>query len=304
MFEITQWNGKPIDKPGLYAGIPLETYHSAAIAVGPSISSSGLRTIVQKSPLHFWSESYHNPKRIEKEPNDALNFGRAVHFLLSSEVGFKKHFAVRPDQWDSWRTKDSQNWKKDMQGAGKTVLTPEDIESIKGMAESLSAMPEVKAGLLAGHAECSLFWQDEKTGVWLKSRPDAIPTDGAIIGDLKTTTDASYRGAQDAIKEHGYAAQMALVGIGMKQVLGIDVSDFALIFIEKKPPYAANVLIIEDNWIGYGARQMRKGLDTFAQCWKDGTWPGFTPNLTVSMPSYLKTQFENEVKGGILPEEF
>lgn len=42
--RVIEWDGKPIDKPGRYAGIPIDAYHGACTA-GPGISSSGLRTI-------------------------------------------------------------------------------------------------------------------------------------------------------------------------------------------------------------------------------------------------------------------
>jgi hypothetical protein len=41
--RISQWTG-PIGMPGIYAGMPIETYHSAEAAIEPSVSSSGLRT--------------------------------------------------------------------------------------------------------------------------------------------------------------------------------------------------------------------------------------------------------------------
>ena len=94
---------------------------------GPGISSSGLRRIEAKTPLHYWATSYLNPDRIEEEPKDHFTFGKAAHDLLLGEGQFRAKFAIRPDQWENWRKPASQDWRKEQQAAGLDVLTPEDL---------------------------------------------------------------------------------------------------------------------------------------------------------------------------------
>ena len=97
LMQILSWDGKQISTPGLYADIPIAVYHSDC-CIGPSISSSGLRTIFYYSPQHYWAQSYLNPQRKEEDPTKALIFGRAAHHLLLGEKEFHKHFAIRPTE--------------------------------------------------------------------------------------------------------------------------------------------------------------------------------------------------------------
>lgn len=293
--------GTKISVPGCYSGLPLELYHGDCTA-GPGISSSGLRTIESKTPMHYWASSYLNPNRIEPEPKDHFTFGDAAHKLLLGESGFKDRFAVRPDQWKDWRKDAAKEWRDEQQSAGKLVLVPEDLKIIRHIANQLAADPLVKSGILQGLVEHSLIWKDRKTGVWLRSRPDVVPAADGILVDLKTTTDASPEAREAAVRKFGYAMQGALAGDAMSAVLGMTMTDFVLVWIEKKPPYAVSVSPVDNEWIYWARRQLRRAIDTFARCLEHGEWPGYEGESTTSMPSWLRARFEAEDKGGLIPE--
>lgn len=291
-----------ISKPGVYE-IPIETYHSDCCA-GPSISSSGLRTIENESPAHYWATSYLNPDRKVEAEKPHFSLGRAAHTLLLGESGFREQFAIRPDQFPDWRTKASQQWRDEMIAAGRTVLTPADIETIRGMASSLAAHPIVQAGILSGKIEQSIIWQDKETGVWLKARPDALPLDGNLIADLKTTSNAHPDAVRRSVFDFGYHMQLALVGMGMEAVLdrrpGND--DYALIFVETKSPWAVNVAPIDIAAIDMGRRQLRRAIRRFADCLSKNQWPGYEGETTVSLPDWLNKRLEREIESGLLPD--
>lgn len=300
MEVLTLKPGEKVTKPGIYAGIDLEAYHGD-ICDGPSISSSGLRLIDSRSPAHYWAQSYLNPKREPREHNDAFDFGHAAHVLLLGEAGFRDKFAIRPERWSDWRTKDAQAWRREMQEAGRIVLTPEQVEGIRRIASVMAADPLIQAGLLQGDVERSLFWKDEITGVWLKSRPDVLPVSDGMAADLKTTTDASPDAIQRAVHSYGYHMQGSLVGDALKQVLGVEMTEFVLIWIEKSAPYAINISPVDAEWLGWGARQNRRALDTFARCVESGQWPAYPSEITTSMPEWLRKSFEAQDKFGLLP---
>lgn len=301
MIEAIPWDGQKITKAGIYSGVPMEAYHSD-ICDGPSISSSGLRLLDSRSPAHYWAQSYLNPNRKPEEQKDAFDFGRAAHTLLLGESDFKKRYAVRPDEWSDWRTKDAKAWRDEMREAGRTVLVPDDLVAIRGMAASLARDPSIQAGLLQGHVERSIFWQDRKSGVWLKCRPDVIPVSDGIAGDIKTTTDASPDKIQRAVQSWGYDAQGALVGEAFRQVLGFEMTDFVLVWIEGDNPWAVNVSPVDPEWISYGARRNRRAIDKFAKCIEAGEWPAYPSEITTSMPDWLRKRVETETKFGLLPE--
>src|SRR6266446_951472 len=113
MMEDIKWDGKPINKAGLYVGVPMEVYHSQAICAGPSVSSTGLRRVLEEnqgSPAHFWCEWSGNPDYIEAEETDALVIGRAAHLLMLGGPFFKSEFIVRPDELPNYKTGELRRW--------------------------------------------------------------------------------------------------------------------------------------------------------------------------------------------------
>ncbi|SHG78518.1 PDDEXK-like protein of unknown function [Kaistia soli DSM 19436] len=262
-----------IDTAGCYADLDIERYHGQCTE-GPSISSSGLREIFSKSPAHFWATSSLNPDRAEPADKDELILGRAAHHLLLGEQGFDRLFAIRPDAWKDWRTGAAKAWRAAQIEVGRTVLSPGEIESIRGMHASLAAHPLVARGILDGAIEQSLIWQDTETGIWLKARPDAIPTSSGDFADLKTAASVAPEDLSRAVSDRRYDMQAALVKWAAKAVLDIDMTDFALVFVEKSPPHCVEIRVIRHDDIAEAETDLRAALQLFAKCLKNGRWPG------------------------------
>jgi len=277
--NVRQWDGKPISEPGIYANVPMSRYHSGDICIGPSISSSGLRTIETESLAHYYEDSPYNPDRKPQEEVDYFAFGKAAHHLIAGMGDFSGEFVVRPTLWDSWRTKDAKAWRKEQQRQNKVVLTPDDVDMLQGFGRSLSKHPTIRAGILNGLVEHSIFWRDELTGVWLKSRPDFIPIDSNMVVDLKTIATADPLSCRRSINDLGYHMQMALVHDGMKAVTGRVMEDHVLVFIEKKPPFCINIKPLLPFVIEYGQRQNRRAINKFAVALRTGEWPGYDDDL-------------------------
>lgn len=279
--EVIPWNGEPIDKPGLYSGIPIDDYHGQ-LTVGPSVSSSGLRRIFIDSPAHYWDESYLNPQRAEQKDKEAFIFGRAAHHLILGEADFRSHFCIQPETYPAdggekaWNNNAThcRSWKAEAKRCGLTVLTSKQIEAIRGMATGLQANPIVRAGVLRGLIEHSIIWQDEETGIWIKVRPDAIPTSDLEISDLKSAASVSDDAIEKAIGERGYNMQGALVGEGCREVIGREMQSFSLVFSEKARPHVARVKEVKPGDLADGATQNRAALRMFAKCLERGVWPG------------------------------
>ncbi len=262
-----------ITSPGCYVDLDIERYHGQCTD-GPSISSSGLRTIFIDSPAHYWVGSHLNPNRADEPQSEALILGRAAHHLLLGEKEFGRLFVVRPDRFDSWRTAEAKTWKAEQEKAGMTVLLPGQIEIIRGMHASLQAHPLIAGGILDGAIEHSLIWQDEETGIWLKARPDAIPTASGDFADLKTAASVAPEDLSRAVSDRRLDMQAALVKWGAKAVLGIEMNDFALVFVEKAPPHCIEVRVIRQDHIEEAEGDLRAALRLFAKCLKTNTWPG------------------------------
>lgn len=273
-------DGAKVTAPGVWQ-LPMAVYHSDCCA-GPSISSSGLRTIWSQSPAHFFHDSPYNPNRPEPKDRPHFSLGRAAHHLLYlGETGFSDEFVVRPSEWADWRTKEARLWRDAAILDGKTVLTDGEIEAIKGMAVALGKHPLVRpgpgqSGILDGAVERSLIWQDEKTGVWLKSRPDNIPSGSGLFADLKTAESVSDESLERSLASFGYHMQAALVAMASEAVLGLpaDAFTFAFVWVEKAPPHCVRVTVLTGEDLERGRMQLRRSIDQFAACVKSGVWPG------------------------------
>lgn len=285
-------DGQLIDASGAYR-MSLDWYHGAC-CIGPSVSSSGLRTIELQSPHMFWSFSHLNPKRFIKEPSAALDFGKAAHALLLGDEDFAAGYVVSP--FDSFRTKAAQEWRD---AEKRTVITEADYQHICNMAEALHAhgLPDV---IFGGEPEVSLIWQD-KTGVWVKARPDALPETGDL-GDLKTTADASREACIREITKRGYDMQMALAIEGMERVLGRKPPATVLIFVQKSPPYTVTAIPISEDALYWARCRNRRAIDTFASCLESGVWPSDGDDMReYELPAWLAQRLSDEQSDGRLP---
>lgn len=296
--KIIKWNRKPITEPGIYSGVPMDVYHGADLCDGPSVSSSGLRRLVNQSPAHYWCESPYNPDRIEQKETDSLTLGRAAHHLLLGEDDFNTLYVVRPEKWDSWRTDAAKAWKRDQEADGRTVLLSTQLDVIRGMARSLAAHPLIDAGILNGMIEQTIVWRCKDTGIWLKARPDAIPNDAGDFADLKTTTSVQTADLARTIADYGYHQQAALIAAGWHAIAKKDIASFSFVFIESKPPFCTRIVTLKDDDLARGERQNHVAIKTFAKCMETSEWPGpgGADAEYLALPTWAQTRIDHQLE--------
>lgn len=286
--NVTPWDGQPISSPGIYSRVPMEIYHSADLCVGPSVSSSGLRTIFADSPLDFWIYSPLNPNRLEKPESEAFILGRAAHHLMLGEDNFGRYYVRRPSElngkaWNSLRT-ECKEWLELAAEAGQVVLKDGQIASIEGMAgvlpwqtgldSGLKNNSLVAAGAMQGLVEHTIIAQDAETGVWLKARPDVIPTGSREFMDFKTSADVSDEAIRRTLDDYRYDMQADLASTCLEQAAGHRFEAFGFVFADKKPPHATNVIELDPTDLEEAAKDNRAAIRTFARCIDTGRWPG------------------------------
>lgn len=281
-----KWDGYKIKKSGVYSNMPLDAYHNPDICEGPSISSSGLRKLNPDtgSPAHFYANWAGNPNRTEQEDKRHFIVGRALHHLVLGEPFFAKLFCSQPEEYEDAKTGELKKWNNNAnvcrawhearRKEGRLALSANEVEIIRQMAHSVGNNPLTKTGIFNGYIEHSIFWRDEETGIWLKWRPDSIPTDSADFGDLKTAHSIFLKDIVSAIREHGYYQQVALGRWACREVLGAEMGEFRYLFVEKKDPWCTVDIEVEQEDIVRGERMNRACLRIFAKCLKDNRWPG------------------------------
>lgn len=294
--------GEKISEDGVY-NITLEQHHSDN-CVGPSISSSGLRDIDARCPLYYWAFSYLNPKGRKYPETDAMKLGSAAHHLILGEADFRSKFATIPEEFPDFKTKAAREWRDAQIAAGRSVLSRKEEAAIVDMADALMrhdliVRPDGAPGLLHGVVEQSLVWKDKETGVWLKTRPDVIPTGSRMIADLKTCSNADAWPVRQTIEKRGYHIQMWLAGEGFRQVLGWEMEDFVPIFVETAYPNLVNTKPLGAGAMHWGELQARAAIRKFAECMSSGHWPGLADDTVTAelSPSYIKQQEYREKSG-------
>lgn len=301
-------------------------YHDFEICDGPSLSSGILRATEQTSMDEVWLKFPGNPDRVEEGDKVHFNKGRARHTLFLGEEGFLRDYVFQPATYPVGATYPSREgvadkdgveekkwtgaakwckaWSADQKKLKKSVLPPDEMDDIKGAAARLSQHPEIRdGGILNGLVEHSIFWKDPITGLWLKARPDNIPTSSAMIVDYKGARDVSYRAIEKALDESGYHQQLALIGEGMREVAGIEITDYVLVFQKWVAPWSVNVKPVAGEAIQYGAMQNRRAINRIAEALKTGIWPGPDDDgVPVNLPKYARDRLDAQHKAGLLPE--
>lgn len=147
-----------------------------------------------------------------------------------------------------------------------------------------------------------------------------------IVIDLKTTDDASLDGFSKSIANWRYDVQAPYYLDGLREALkqsgdkppaegaaelsaywidqktGVlcrcrpdfwrgEPKHFVFIAVEKKPPYAVGVYVLDEESMALGAAQYRHDLNTYAECLANDNWPGYGDKVqTISVPGWAKNK--------------
>lgn len=180
----------------------------------------------------------------------------------------------------------------------RIVLSQEEWEQLHAMREAVFNHPAASKLLTAvsGTAELSFYAIDEETGELCRVRPDYLRADGIVI-DLKTTDDASPEEFARSIQKWRYYVQDPFYSDVINKAIeqaGLSIAKvkhFVFIAVEKKPPHAVGVYVLDDESRELGRQQYRANLNTYAECKRTGIWPAYSDKVkTIGVPDwYLKT---------------
>lgn len=282
---------------GTHRGIPADQYHAWDAASNSRLSR------LSRSPAHL-HEYIHNPPA----PTPALTLGSALHCLVLEPHIFADSFC-KAEQCSAKTGKGepcSNNGKvrragswlcgthdkaKDVAEDLIQVLTAEQWEQIHGMAASIRAHESASQLLgFEGDRELSLVWDDPETDVRCKARLDKLAAPIQAIVDLKSTTDASPREFSRSIAAYGYHRQAAHY-LNAAAALGIDVTDFVVIAVEKSAPYAVAVYRLADDVVAQGRMEIAAHLATYRDCLNRESWPAYDAGIQdISLPAWAWQQ--------------
>ena len=256
----------------------------------PAISRSQLFKL-RESPEKF---KYYMDNPEPATP--ALVFGQLLHALALQPETVDEQFAVAPI-CDRRTTVGKKLWAEfEEQAESKTIVTADMIEQAVAMRDKLMSNDYVKQ-LLNGEREKPFFWTDELTGEECKCRTDCITNINGIdiIVDLKTAESADTDTFMRHAIKYGYNLQAAMYGEGVKANTGKEHA-FVFIVIEKKAPYAINILQADKAFVLHGFDMFRELIGTYHECKKTGNWSGYLGKHNIinnlPLPAYLAKEIE------------
>lgn len=263
-----------LDRPdGLHACVPFDEYAERRLGL---VSKGGLEEF-ERSPLRYkaWVGG-----EIDLT-SEAFEFGQAFHCALLEPDLYATAYATQPVFGDL-RTKDAKArrdaWTSE--NAGKRPVKAEWAEAIRCMINNVRAHPLAGKMVRDGIAELSALWTDPHTGLRCRSRKDWYVEKRAMVLDVKTTRDASYRSFSRDVYNYGYDTQFALYRDGLG-VLGVPAKHFVFLACEKDPPYDLALFTLDEAGVSIAYERTRHLMEQLAQCVKEDNWPGYTRHIQV-----------------------
>ena len=287
--------GIEIKEPCIIRGMPNEIYHKM-----PALSNSGLKTLIN-CPAKYYYKYLSGEYETKEKPY--FKIGKAAHkYILEGREAFEKEYWHNP--YSELKKEELIKLLKDfgyddsikkllvtdlmklvLEKAGikpkENHLTASELNQIICMARAINADKKAHNALSQkGEAELSIFWQDEKTGVWLKCRPDYLPYDCKNIPDYKTAESANPVTFFNTFIKYGYHVQAAMYRMGIKAVTDINVDNFFFIVQEKEAPYITQIFNpATDHLITWGEKAIFAGIEKYLECKEKDLWEGYTNHI-------------------------
>lgn len=271
--HLSQW------APGIYPGVPAEVYHRRELGV----VNKGALDRLAKTAAHYraWVDGADEPE------TPALVFGRALHALVLEPDTFAREWAPAPSFGDL-RTKAGKAARDEWQAAnaGVIVLPLDDWTKLHAMREAVMAHSVAGKLFDGGTSEATAVWIDRRTGLVCKARFDTWRDDLVLIGDLKSTEDASPTAFARSIARYRYHVQDAHYCAGAA-ALGFPGVRFIFVAVEKAAPYAVGVHMLDVESSSRGDELRARGMDSLNECLRTDTWPGYPAEVnTIALPNW------------------
>lgn len=241
-----------------------EDYHASE-----GVSKSGLWTLYTKTPFHY--------KFVERKASNAFDLGSAAHCAILEPEQFEARYYRGPDDRRGNKWKEAQDFAAYQ---SMECLTSSDYDMALALRDTAMTCRPLQL-MLDGESirETSAYQQDEETGVIVRCRPDVYNSKHAIIGDIKTSADASLTGFQKAVGSFGYHVQEAIYGPTWEAAGGGAVEAFFFVVVEKSESPIVAAYELDAAAVAEGHAIYRKALKRYAECEAANEWPGYPEEI-------------------------
>ncbi len=256
----------------------------------PAISRSELFKI-SETPEKFKYYREH-----PEEPTPSLLLGQLLHAMVLQPSEVWRQFTIIPDIDKRTKVGKEAHAAFVTECGDKTPVTYDMAQQAEAMCKAIQAN-EYARKLLDGEREKEFFWTDDLTGEECKCRVDVLTKigDTNVIVDIKSADSAETEAFMKAAFKYGYDFQAAMYTEGVKANTRKDYV-FVFIVVEKKPPYAVNILQADKLFVLHGYDLFREYIGTYHKCKQTGNWYGYLGehNIinTLGLPAWLAKEIE------------
>jgi hypothetical protein len=264
--------------------VPNRTYRS-----WPGVSKSDLDHF-RKSPAHY-VEAMTNPK----PATPAMTLGSLVHLLVFQPDEYDKQFVI-PPKLDKRKPENKLAFQEFAKAnAGKTFIDQEDLDKAQAVSKAVREHKTARRLIDSASAYELSVMVDDEYGTRRKSRFDAASSEVLRIHnydvykpiiDLKTTDDARDFEFSKSIFNYRYHVQGAIY-IDNARLAELEHNDFVLIAVEKEPPYAIQVFVLDAPSLELGRAEYNEQLRLFRECKEYDSWPSYQDGVKpLGVPSW------------------
>lgn len=264
--------------PVVLHGVPSIRYHTSA-----GLSHSGTKEL-RRTPYHFKRKS--EPTAPAAAPSDAMLNGTLVHCSLLEPAEWPRRYVVPPESANDKRTKAYKEFAAEAAQLGLTPITQLQADAATAQADALRMVPTVARllGTPGAGAEVSAWWIDGPSGVLCKCRPDFVAPvgygRGAVLVDVKTTSDAAPDAFARSVQTFSYHTQAAWYCEGYALASGLQVHGMLFAVVESAYPYAATAYMLSDAALALARRLNLEARALYARCAAANDWPGYPMDST------------------------
>lgn len=185
----------------------------------------------------------------------------------------------------------SRLWKEFEQlHPGKMLIKQDEFDQALRIRDAVRSDLSAMKHLRKGHAECTLVWNDQRTGVLCKARVDWISADHVIV-DLKGTGNAGEWSFGRECYRQLYHAQAAFYADGYETLFPMYETESKLLAVEHTEPHDLCVYNLDEETLGIGRDAYHSWLDKLIECRKSREWAGRAcgQEKTLRLPKYALT---------------
>jgi hypothetical protein len=280
--------------PGLYLDMDSDSYFADPCDL-PSLTQSGIPTLLDRSPMHFAYEHPRlNPYGWRETGDRARWLGSAVHRLA---LGRGREISVI--RYRDYASADARRDRDEAVRNGRIPVLERDLTAARDMARILRGQIEEAC---EGHAyvtEAVMIWKEltQYGEIWCRGMLDVWCPAMALALDPKAlrisaTPGAFGRAAADA----GYDVQAVFYRRGLEKIFPELKGSvrFVNLVVESAPPHGAQMFEPDPNTLYVAERQCAKAMELFARCLSRREWPGYPHGVqTYSSPAYHQNKVIN-----------